>query len=196
MRFCFSRTQPVANTGMPTACGWQAVSGSTLLPSNSSSRLPSRTRPTKRPIRPSRATAVSHGACISRPGPSRRLRRVLQAKGRLEIENYRGKPHFQLVAKGDAEYRSTSGDKNFYAKRGAFCEAALGLGLTAYERIAYIGIAALTDPTTGKCAEGAAWVAGKIGISKYRMTSAIQKLVEIGILSVTEGGRAGAKRES
>ena len=110
----------------------------------------------------------------------------LAAKGRLKIEHYRDKPHLQLVAKGDAAYRSTSGDKNFYAKRGAFSEAILGFDLAPYERIAYIGIAALTDPATGYCNEGGARVAGKIGISKYAMTSAIKKLVKLGVAKSVE----------
>jgi hypothetical protein len=110
----------------------------------------------------------------------------LQAKGRLKIEHYRGKPHLQLIANGRAQYRSTRGDKRFYARRGSFVEAILGFNLPPYVRMAYIGIAALTDPATGSCEEGGAWIGSKIGVSKFRMTTAIKKLVASGLAQSVE----------
>jgi hypothetical protein len=107
----------------------------------------------------------------------------LQFNGRLKIETRHGRKYLMPVIKGDAPHRSTGGGKDFYGKRGAFCEVILNRSqITPAARIAYFGIAALTDPATGNYEEGNAYVARLIGISSKTMTRAIEALSLAGVL--------------
>ena len=101
----------------------------------------------------------------------------LQQSGRLKIERYRGNTHLIPIVKDDARHRSTSGDKLFYDRRGRFIEVILEhKHLTPAERLACIGIAALTDPDDYQCHEGQTEIARLIGVSRYTMIKTVNKL--------------------
>ena len=89
------------------------------------------------------------------------------------------------MTEGDAPNRSTTGNKNFYAERGKFCEAILTCNpLTPADRLAYYGIAMRTDPATARCAEGQAEIGRMIGLSRRTMTRAIDSLALSKVLEI------------
>jgi hypothetical protein len=107
----------------------------------------------------------------------------LQFDNRLKIERLHGRLYLTPLVKGDAPHRSTKGATKFYEKRGALCEAILKCPLTPAERIAYLGIAALTDQDNGECNQGNAYIARLIGISRKTMTRAICSLIYCDVLT-------------
>jgi len=101
----------------------------------------------------------------------------LKADGRLRIEQRYGKLHLMPVLMGDAPHHSTGGPQRFYGQRSNCWKGILEQkDLSPATRVAFIGIAALTDATTGHCAEGQAQIGELVGISRRTMTTACRTL--------------------
>jgi hypothetical protein len=138
--------------------------------------------------RQTRLTYESYSRFAKRLGMKLRVVREtadhLRSEGRLGIEQRHGRTELRPLTKGDAQSRSTSStSKQFYTNRGQFMDAILHLDLTPSARIAYCGIAALTDPTTGRCHEGQAEIGRQVGIPRRTMTEAVRLLLMSGVLT-------------